>query len=191
MYELYKPHDGKPFLSPIYSKKYKKTIKAEYQQIRNTLKIHPRFVKMAEKTFQNVAKEMNQPRNNITFIGIHHRQSDMDAFMKKYNGKILKKDFFYDMMKKSRQLYNPPIAFLYVSDDMIRGKELFRLEMNELDDLFFVGRGNSKNIDDIGHDFALVVHSNHTINTWGTFSHWLAVLNTGEKHVISALHGYF
>ena len=63
--------------------------------------------------------------------------------------------------------------------------------MNELDDLLFVGRGNSKNIDDIGHDFAQVVHSNHTINTWGTFSHWLAVLNTGEKHVISALHGYF
>ena len=119
--------------------------------------------------------------NSNTFGNMTHPKVSAEA----------KKDFFYDNMKKSRQLHNPPIAFLYVSDDMIRGKELFRLEMNELDDLFFVGRGNSKNIDDIGHDFAQVVHSNHTINTWGTFSHWLAVLNTGEKHVISALHGYF
>ena len=191
MYEIYKPHNGKPFLSPIYDKKYKKIIKDEYQQIRNTLKIHPKYVKMAEITFQEIANEINQPRNNITFIGIHHRQSDMDGFMKNYNGRILKKDFFYDIMNKLRKLYNPPIAFLYVSDEMIRGKDLFRLEMKELpNDLFFVGRGNSKKPEDIGHDFALMVHSNHTISTWGSFSHWMAVLNHGNKYGVSSMHGF-
>ena len=189
MYQMF-PSTGKPFLPPIYDERYKKFIKAEFVNLRHILKIHPKYIKMARKTFQKVAKKLSYPVGNITFVGIHHRQSDMDNFVKKHNGWEFKKDFFYGIMTKLRKLYPPPIAFLYVSDDMLRGKNLFRFEIKALKDLFFVGRGNSQKVDDIGHDFALMVHSNHTISTWGSFSHWMAVLNHGEKYGVPAMHGF-
>ena len=189
MYQMF-PSTGKPFLPPIYDEKYKKFIKAEFVNLRHILKIHPKYVKMARKTFQKVAKKLKHPVSNITFVGIHHRQSDMDNFVKKYNGWDFKKDFFYDIMAKLRKLYPHPIAFLYVSDDMLRGKNLFRFESKKLKDLFFVGKGNSKKPGDIGHDFALMVHSNHTISTWGSFSHWSAVLNHGDKYGVPTMHGF-
>ena len=83
----------------------------------------------------------------------------------------------------------PLYLLTYTEVQHIR-KNLFRFEIKALKDLFFVGRGNSQKVDDIGHDFALMVHSNHTISTWGSFSHWMAVLNHGEKYGVPAMHGF-
>ena len=86
---------------------------------------------------------------------------------------------FYDAMESFREEYHP-VAFLYVSDDMAKGKIL--LKKNKKKDLFFVGTGNGDNPDDIGHDFALLVHSNHTVTSHGSFSLWAHILNNGDNY---------
>ena len=76
--------------------------------------------------------------------------------------------------------FSSSIAFLYVSDDMTKGKILFK--KYKKNDLFFVGTGNGDNPDDIGHDFALLVHSNHTVTSHGSFSLWAHILNNGDNY---------
>ncbi len=68
------------------------------------------------------------------------------------------------------------MAFLYVSDDMEWGRDNL-----SADDLFFVGDGTETD-EGIGVDLALMVYSNHTIITRGTFSMWAAMLCGGEYY---------
>ena len=123
---------------------------------------------------------MKIPVNKITFVGIHHRRKDISDFAKQaFNEKPPKKSFFYAAMEHFREEYDP-VAFLYVSDDPDWGKKNLK---NKHKDLFFVGKINGDVEEDAaGHDFALLVHSNHSVTTLGSFSHWVSVLNGGDTY---------
>ena len=92
--------------------------------------------------------------------------------------KPIKKSLFYDAMESYREDYDP-VAFLYVSDDMAWGKKLLK---NKHKDLFFVGMGDDADDDHVGHDFAVLVHSNNTVITQGSFSRWASILNNGDTY---------
>ena len=47
---------------------------------------------------------------------------------------------------------------------------------------FFKGNGDHDDEDDVGHAFALLVHSNHTVTTLGSFSLWGSILNGGDNY---------
>ena len=47
-------------------------------------------------------------------------------------------------------------------------------------DIFEIGNGDNK--EDVGHDFALLVHSNHSVTTLGSFSRWVSILNDGDTY---------
>ena len=72
-----------------------------------------------------------------------------------------------------------PVAFLYISDDMAWGRKNIK---DKHKDLFFVSSGDSQDSDSIGHDFALLVHSNATITTLGSFSLWGSILNGQDTY---------
>ena len=178
MYNLYPPKDKQVFLPEI-TNDYKRARTKTYLYLRQTMKIKPKLVASAKETFQKVAKKMGAPLDKITFVGIHHRRADMGAFAKQaFNEKQPKKSFFYDAMDYFREEYNP-VAFLYVSDDMAWGKKNLK---NKHKDLFFVGKENGDNDEDVGHDFALLVGSNHTVTTLGSFSRWALILNGGDTY---------
>ena len=184
LYNLFPPKEDKPFIPPL-TKEYKISRIEMYMHLRKWLKIRPEYVKSAYETFRNVAKKMKTPVEKLTFIGIHHRRTDMGAFAKQeFNEKPLKKSYFYAAMEYFREEFNP-VAFLYVSDDAKWGKKNIK---NKHNDLFFVGKGEGNGDDEkaeedaAGHDFALLVHSNHSVTSLGSFSRWVSILNGGDTY---------
>ena len=214
LYELFPPQEQKVFLPPK-DEAYRKFEKGIKVHLRNTLKILPNYVKMAQSTMTEIAKVMKKPSKEVTYVAIHHRQTDFKEFAKTvFKEKGFKKSYFYDAMENFREEVEPdPIAFLYVSDDMNAGKKFLK---NRKKDLFFVGKSMDKdaklqetsldlgydNYDAVGHDFAgighfyliykigtcfnlrkylflilVLVHSNATIVTHGSFSMWASILN--------------
>ena len=195
MYELFPPHEYKTFLPPIFNPIYQIFSKDQYKYLHKCLKVYPKYIKAANKTLQKVAKKMKLPMENIVFVGMHHRQSDMTEMVKLNNGTIVNETLFYDSMKEIRKEFDP-VAFLYISDDMSMG---YKLMHKRSKDLFFVGKGkctqndNNKceqkcNEDDNrGHDFALIVQSSHTVTSEGSFGFWASVLNKGQKYGVGKL----
>ena len=95
--------------------------------------------------------------------------------MSKFNKKPLKKSYFREAMNHFREECDTEkIAFLFVSDDMEWGRKNLK---NKHKDLFFVGKE-----DHVGHDFAVLVHSNHSVTSLGSFSTWVSILNTGDTY---------
>ena len=74
--------------------------------------------------------------------------------------------------------YESNIAFLYVSDDMKWGTK--NLEDGDDYDLYFVGDGDTGNVESVGYDLAILARCNHTIITRGMMSRWGATLAGGE-----------
>ena len=192
MYELFPPQEYKKFVPPIYHPIYQTFSKDKYKYLHKHLKVYPKYIKAANKTLQKVAKKMKLPMERISFIGMHHRQTDMTEMVKLNNGTILDETLFYNSMKVIRKEFDP-VAFLYVSDDMSMG---YKLMQKRSKDLFFVGKGKceqndnkcEQNEDDnMGHDFALLVQSTHTITSEGSFSLWASVLNKGRKYGVGKL----
>lgn len=178
MYELYPPQEQVAFVPPV-TNEYKRSRTETYHYLRKTLKIHEKYIRSADETFKKVADQMKLPVSKITFVGIHHRRRDITAFSSKaFNEKPPKKSHFYAAMEYFREEYNP-VAFLYVSDDCQWGKKNLK---NKHNDLFFVSKCKDDNDDDIGHDFALLVHSNHSVTSLGSFSMWSSLLNSGETY---------
>ena len=79
------------------------------------------------------------------------------------------------------------VAFVYVSDDMDWASDKFK----DVNDLHFIGAGQNldketeKEIvdpDAAAYDLALMVNSNHTIITRGTYTMWCAMLAGGEYY---------
>ncbi len=56
------------------------------------------------------------------------------------------------------------------------GKKHFK----KMDDVFLGGSGNGDDPDQVAYDLALLVHSNHTIVTQGSFTMWAALLCGGD-----------
>ena len=137
MYNLFPPKEDKAFVPPV-TKEYKIARKKMYLHLRNQLEIKPEYVKSAQETFLKVAKKMKIPVKKITFVGIHHRRTDISAFASEaFNEKPPKKSYFYDAMEHFREEFDP-VAFLYVSDDPEWGRKNLK---NKHKDLFFVGKG--------------------------------------------------
>ena len=190
---LYPPKEDKIFVPPV-TRDYKKARLATFKYMRQQMKIKPKYLKMAQQTFKNVADKMEISLEKLNFVCIHNRRTDFTAFAEQqFKEKPLKKSYFYDAMEHFREEYDNQVAFLYISDDMAWGKKNIK---NKHKDLFFVSSGDSQNADDIGHDFALLVHSNATITTQGSFSLWGSILNGGDtynrygpisRHVANAL----
>ena len=78
MYELFPPHERNPFIPPFENPIYQTFTKDQYQNLHERLKVYPKYLKAANKTFQKVAKKMKLSREKISFIGMHHRQTDMN-----------------------------------------------------------------------------------------------------------------
>lgn len=137
IYELYPPKERKVFVPEI-TKSYRKARTELYIFLRNHLKIKPKYVKNALETMKKVAVKMKIPFLKLSFVGIHHRRTDITAFSKAaFDEKPFKKSYFYDAMEFFREDY-APTAFLYVSDDPEWGKKKLK---NKHKDLFFVGKG--------------------------------------------------
>ena len=75
---------------------------------------------------------------------------------------------------------------------------VYKLMQKKSKDLFFVGKGKCKQTDNkceqkcteddnMGHDFALLVQSSHTITSEGSFSLWASVINKGRKYGVGKL----
>ena len=130
---------------------------------------------------------------------MHHRQTDMNELMKNLNGTVYDETLFYHYMKMIRKKFDP-VAFLYISDDMPMG---YKQMQKRTKDLFFVGKGICKQEIDKkrkykcnqdfnrGHDFALLVQSDHTITSEGSFSLWASVLNKGKKYGVGEVSAKF
>ena len=176
---LYPPQEKQVFIPPA-TRDYKKARLDTYKHLREKLKIKPRFLAMARDTFRKVAARMKQPVEKLNFVCIHHRRTDFTEFAKStFNEKPLKKSYFYDAMDHFREEFDNLVAFLYISDDMAWGRKNIK---NKHKDLFFASSGNSEDEDSIGHDFALLVHSNATITTLGSFSLWGSILNGQDTY---------
>ena len=199
MYELFPPHERNPFIPPFDNPIYQTFTKDQYKNLHKRLKIYPKYLKAANKTFQKVAKKMKLRREKISFIGMHHRQTDMTELKKFQNETAYDETLFYHYMKVIRKKFDP-VAFLYISDDMPMG---YKQMQKRTKDLFFVGKGKCEqdidkkrqhkcNEDDNrGHDFALLVQSNHTITSEGSFSLWASVLNKGQKYGVGEVSAKF
>ncbi len=70
------------------------------------------------------------------------------------------------------------MAFLYVSDEMAYGKKHFK----KFKDVHFMGSGNGNDMGKVAFDMALLVHSNHTIVSQGSFSFWSSMLCGGDVY---------
>ena len=87
---------------------------------------------------------------------------------------------------------------MFVSDDMAWARKKISREHG---DVFFVGRGEPDSDEAVGVDLALLVLSNATILSRGTFSSWAGFLNGGEyyneaglivpEHVIEPGHEFY
>ena len=190
MYELFPPQEYKKFVPPIFHPIYQTFSKDKYKYLHKHLKVYPKYIKAANKTLQKVAKKMKLPMERISFIGMHHRQTDMTEMVKLNDGIILDETLFYNSMKVIRKEFDP-VAFLYISDDMTMG---YKLMHKRSKDLFFVGKGKCKQNDNKcnedenrGHDFALLVQSSHTVTSEGSFGFWASVLNKGQKYGVGKL----
>ena len=175
---LYPPQEQKIFTPPV-TREYKKARLATFKYMRHRMKIKPEYLDMAQKTFREVAEKMKIPPKELNFVTIHNRRTDMTAFAKQqFKEKPLKKSYFIDAMEHFREEYDNQVAFLYISDDMAWGRK----QLKNIKDIFFVSSGDSNNSEDVGHDFALIVHSNATITTQGSFSLWGSILNGGDTY---------
>ena len=177
---LYPPQEKQVFIPPA-TREYKKGRLDTYKYLRHKLKIRPEFVAKAQETFRQVADRMGTPVDKLNFVCIHHRRTDFTQFARStFNEKPLKKSYFYDAMEHFREEFDSePVAFLYISDDMAWGRKNIK---DKHKDLFFVSSGDSQDSDSIGHDFALLVHSNATITTLGSFSLWGSILNGQDTY---------
>ena len=200
MYELFPVQTNiNPFIPPYQDPIYQKHTRDQYKYLHYRLKVYPKYLKAANRTLQKVAKKMKLTRKRIIFIGMHHRQTDMTELKKLGNETVYDETLFYHYMKVIRKKFDP-VAFLYISDDMPMG---YKQMQKRTKDLFFVGKGECKQeidkkrryecIEDEnrGHDFALLVQSNHTITSEGSFSLWASVLNKGQKYGVGEVSAKF
>ena len=84
---------------------------AYVQNLRRTLKFHPRIETKVNEALHEVAKKMQKKPNDVTYIGIHNRRTDFHKHMletlkktkeKKQDYEELGKDYFMDAMEYFR-----------------------------------------------------------------------------------------
>ena len=111
-----------------------------------------------------------------TYICVHVRRTDQESWLKrKAKGRLVGKTYIYNAMKIMKSKFSDSV-FLIVSDDMNWCKE--NLQFHEFQ-IEFIGNMNRKNpITDLG----LLMYTNHSILTHGTFGFIGAFLSGG--HVI-------
>ena len=159
-------------------KEHDRLIEAYHHTLRRVLKFKPEVRKHVVELYDEIARKMQLPKKEITFIGVHNRRTDHIKFHKEqHNKKPLTPDFFIDAMDEMREDSDNP-AFLFVSDDMDWGRK----HLGEVDDLFFVGSGVGDDDFHVAADLAIMAAANKTIITRGTYSMFGSILSGGEYY---------
>lgn len=109
--------------------------------------------------------------SNITFVGIHVRQTDYIKYLKNvYGGTPATKDYFYKAMKYFEEKYKT-VVFVVTSDNIKWCLE----NLNVGSQVFFTSGRNSPEL-----DLVILSLCNHTIIDYGTYGVWAAVYAGGE-----------
>ncbi|XP_043914948.1 galactoside alpha-(1,2)-fucosyltransferase 2-like [Protopterus annectens] len=144
-------------------------------EIRQEFRMHDHLNEEAERYLQKIKGD----RKNTTFIAVHVRRGDYVRVMPKtWKGVIADKAYFEKAMAYFRNKYQEPV-FVVSSNGIDWCKENINASMG---DVYFSGDGSEGSP---GHDFAILVHCNHTILTVGTFGFWVAYLVGGEAIYLS------
>ncbi|KAM9299443.1 galactoside alpha-(1,2)-fucosyltransferase 2-like [Gastrophryne carolinensis] len=168
-----------------------RNISGEYVQLFSytyswTIYHHIREEILREFTFHDFIKqEANEyltkirgDRKNVTFIGVHVRRGDYVKYMARLKGVVAHKGYFDQSMAYYRNKYKNPL-FVVTSNGMDWCKENIN---NSLGDVHFAGDNDESSP---AHDFALLVHCNHTIMTIGSFGIWASYMTGGETIYLS------
>ena len=134
------------------------------------------------EAFRSKNPEKFKKRQDITFVGVHHRRGDHISLQREGGLYMLGPGYFLDTMAWFREKYRR-VAFVYVSDDMKWAEEKLvpRLKTK---DLFLAGMLQDPAIAQdpslssltAGYDLSLLASCNHTIQSHGSYSFWAGFL---------------
>ena len=177
MYRNAGQYDGYSTYSHIPTDIHERLLRSMARTVRKSLKFRPEIVSRVTEIFDDVAKQLDAKKKDITFIGVHNRRTDHLEYLKQKGGhKPLKAKYFKEKMDEYREDYDN-VVFMYVSDDMEWGMKKLGNEEN----IFFVGSGDGEDELSIGVDLAIMANCNHTIVSRGTYSLWGSYLAGGER----------
>ena len=122
---------------------------------------------------EKILREIKSCRGrNCTYVCVHVRRTDQKRLVRRlYKGKLIGKEYIYNAMKLMKRKF-PNSVFLVISDDMKWCMKYLRFREFQIE---FIHKNP---ITDLG----LLMYSNHSIITHGTFGYIGAFLSGG--HVI-------
>jgi len=125
-------------------------------------------------------KKLNK-NANITFIGIHSRQTDHLAYQRERGLVQLKASYYLEAMEIYRNIHTN-VVFVFISDNPGWGREVL-LQRTNAKDLFIAKDEHIElamdKVEEVGLDLALLTACNHTILSYGTFGFWAGFLAGG------------
>ncbi|XP_031347125.1 galactoside 2-alpha-L-fucosyltransferase 3-like [Photinus pyralis] len=130
-----------------------------------------RFKKELINKSQNILRLASQKRTNCTFVSVHIRRTDYQAYLKrKYSIRLANTSFYYSAMKYFESKYSS-VVFIISSDDPNWCSKTFK----EKNNVYITGTRVSPAL-----DLAIMSSCNHSIIDYGTFGEWGAILAGGE-----------
>ncbi|XP_031347118.1 galactoside 2-alpha-L-fucosyltransferase 3-like [Photinus pyralis] len=132
-----------------------------------------RFKKELINKSQNILRLASQKRTNCTFVSVHIRRTDYQAYLKrKYSIRPANATFYYSAMKYFESKYSS-VVFIISSDDPNWCSKTFK----EKNNVYITG---TKSRVSPALDLAIMSSCNHSIIDYGTFGEWGAILAGGE-----------
>ena len=140
------------------------------QLVFSGLRLKDSIMAKAQKILEKIIPKHLKNSSNVTKIGIHVRRGDYASKEGYERGlRVPDKQYFKRTMKYFADRYTNPIFVVatndrqWVKDNLIR-KNVYLLPESE----YYI-------------DFAVLIQCDHTIQTVGTFSHWIALFTGGES----------
>ncbi|XP_073512106.1 galactoside alpha-(1,2)-fucosyltransferase 2-like [Phyllobates terribilis] len=150
-----------------------------YEEVKDEILREFTFHDNIKEEANNYLSRLQEGRGNVIFVGIHVRRGDYLTIMPNvWKGVVADKQYLQTAMDYFRKKYQNPL-FIVASNGMDWCKENIN---TTLGDVHFSGDGEESSPI---HDFALLVHCNHTIMTIGTFGYWAGYLSRGETIYLS------
>ncbi|GAB6032173.1 fucosyltransferase 1 (galactoside 2-alpha-L-fucosyltransferase, H blood group) [Chamberlinius hualienensis] len=123
---------------------------------------------------QNILRNIKGNRSSVTFVGVHVRRGDFEAWMRTSRQGVVGDKVFYEKATQYFRSRYSDAVFVVVSNGMEWCKENIPSRNG---DVVFVGNNNET---DPIRDFSILINCNHTIFSVGTYGHWAAYLTGGE-----------
>ena len=148
--------------------------------LRNILRLKDEYKVSARKFLEDITFQSGVC-DQLTIVSVHVRRGDYKTFIKQIGKKLVTKEFFTKAMHYARQNYEN-VLFIVISDDIDWCRR--NLGDSKNNDVYFSTSSSLSSETAVGLDLGLMMSSDVSILSHGTFGQWGALLSRKQGDII-------